>query len=94
MADVKVEALKYHSTGGKEYQVGDTYAVDESAVENLQHLGMAVRVDRADVAKAQAKATKSRSTAVAPMTTNSAGLTRRGRPPRVQPRTVTAGPKK
>ena len=79
MADVKVESIKYHTTAGKEYPVGATYSVDESAVENLQHLGMAVRVDRAEVAKQQAsaaeKTAKARAagkTAVTPMTTNSA----------------------
>lgn len=44
---IRVEALKVHSTEGKEYQIGDTYDVPESAVDNLATLGMAVRVDRA-----------------------------------------------
>lgn len=53
---VKVEALKFHSNSGADYQVGDTYEVDEAAVDNLVNQGMAVRVDRAAVAKASAKA--------------------------------------
>lgn len=53
---VKVEALKFHTNSGESYDVGDTYEVDEGAVENLVHQGMAVRVDRAAVAKASAKA--------------------------------------
>jgi hypothetical protein len=53
---VKVEALKYHTNAGEAYDVGDTYDVDEAAVDNLVHQGMAVRVDRAAVAKASAKA--------------------------------------
>ena len=83
MAQVKVESIKYHTTDGKEYPVGATYSVDESAVENLAIQGMAVRVDRAEVAKQQAaaadKAAKARarggSTKVEPMTTDSVGIT-------------------
>ena len=55
---VKVEALKFHTTAGEEYQVGDTYNVPESAVDNLVNLGMAVRVDRVEAAKAAAKPAK------------------------------------
>ncbi len=51
---VKVEALKDHSTAGKNYGVGDTYEVAEDAVENLAIQGMAVRTDRAAVAKKSA----------------------------------------
>ncbi len=106
MANVKVESIKYHTTEGKEYPVGSTYSVDESAVDNLVAQGMALRVDRAEVAKEQAavaeKAAKARakgSTAVAPMMTESVGVTPRAsrsqrsvKLPRA--RTVTAGPKK
>ena len=53
---VKVEALKYHTTAGEEYQIGDTYDVEEAAVENLTTQGMAVRVDRVAHAKAAEKA--------------------------------------
>jgi len=53
---VTVEALKYHTTAGEEYQIGDTYDVDEAAVENLTTQGMAVRVDRVAHAKAAEKA--------------------------------------
>jgi hypothetical protein len=103
MANVKVESIKYHTTDGKEYPVGATYSVDESAVDNLAAQGMALRVDRAQVAKDQAaaaeKAAKARakgSTAVAPMTTDSVGLTRKpGRPRTVKaPLALRAGPKK
>jgi len=66
---VQVETLKYHTNAGKEYQVGDTYDVPEAAVDNLAHLGMAIRVDRVAVAKA------AKSKPVAPMTTkNTAAL--------------------
>lgn len=83
MGNVKVESIKYHTTDGKEYPVGATYSVDESAVDNLVAQGMALRVDRAEVAKKQAadaeKAAKARakggSTAVEPMTTDSVGIT-------------------
>lgn len=55
----KVEALKYHTTAGKAYDVGDTYDVDDAAVENLSVQGMAIRVDRVAHAKAlQSKALK------------------------------------
>ena len=55
---VTVEALKYHTNGGEEYQVGDTYDVPEDAVANLAHLGMAVRVDRVAHAKKAAESAK------------------------------------
>lgn len=55
---IDVEALKVHSTDGKEYQIGDKYQVPESAVANLQHLGMAIPVDRVARAKKAAKASK------------------------------------
>lgn len=94
MADakgIKVEALKYHTYNGKEYQVGDTYdffPVNEPSgpsaddqVASLQATGFAARVDRADVAKAQRqtaeKAAKQRATAVAPMTTGDALVPKR-----------------
>ena len=62
-AKVTVEALKYHTTAGQEYQVGDTYDVDEGAVDNLALQGMAVRVDRAAVAKAANKAAQAQQAA-------------------------------
>ena len=69
---VKVEALKYHTTAGTAYEVGDTYEVPEAGVDNLVNQGMAVRVDRAAVAKQQAAdAKKTRKTAVEPMSTTS-----------------------
>jgi hypothetical protein len=52
---VKVEALKFHTNAGKAYEIGDTYDIEESAVDNLSHQGMAVRVDRVAVAKQAAK---------------------------------------
>lgn len=70
---VKVETLKYHTNAGKEYQVGDTYDVDEAAVENLVNQGMAVRSDRVAVAKQSAADAKKRSTAVEPMSTTRGG---------------------
>jgi hypothetical protein len=42
---VKVRALKAHTAAGESYDVGDIYEVEESAVDNLAVLGMAVRVD-------------------------------------------------
>lgn len=60
---VKVEALKYHTTDGREYQVGDKYDVPESAIENLAAQGMAVRVDRAAVARKARSAAKSKAKA-------------------------------
>jgi len=63
---VKVEALKWHTYNGTAYDVGDTYdfypSTDPSAppaddqVASLQSTGFAARVDRAKVAKEQAKA--------------------------------------
>jgi uncharacterized Zn finger protein len=63
MADAKptkvtVEAINYHTNAGEEYQVGDTYEVDEAAVDNLAIQRMAIRVDRTAVAKKAAKPTK------------------------------------
>jgi hypothetical protein len=60
MAEVKpmmvtVEAIAPHSNAGESYDVGDTYEVPEEAVDNLGHLGMAIRVDRVGRAKAKAK---------------------------------------
>jgi hypothetical protein len=103
MADVKVESIKYHTTAGKEYPVGATYSVDESSVENLVNQGMALRVDRAEVAKAQAKdaekAAKARAegkTAVEPMALDTTAAPKRRGRPASSVRTVktTAGPKK
>jgi len=55
---VTVEAIKFHTHDGEEYQVGDTYDVDEAAVESLQVQGMAIRTDRAAVAKKAEKDAK------------------------------------
>jgi hypothetical protein len=63
---VKVEAIKYHTNAGKEYQIGDTYEVDESAVDSLGTNGMALRVDRAAVAKQAAKAAEKPAKAAKP----------------------------
>jgi len=52
---VTVEALKSHTHAGEAYEVGDTYDVDEAAVESLQVQGMAIRTDRVAVAKHAAK---------------------------------------
>jgi hypothetical protein len=84
----KVEALKAHSYQGENYEVGDVYdfaPVDnpsgisaEAQLESLANTGFAVRVDRKEVARAQAqeaeKAAKARAsgkTSVEPMTTRS-----------------------
>lgn len=53
---VKMEALKYHTTDGKEYNVGDTYDVPDHAVDNLVAQGMATRVDRVAHARREASA--------------------------------------
>jgi len=50
---VTVEAIKYHTNAGKAYQIGDTYEVDESAVDNLVAQGMALRADRVEHAAKQ-----------------------------------------
>ncbi len=55
---VTVEALEYHTYDGKEYQVGDTYAIDAQYVDSVASQGKAVRVDRVKVAKAAAKEVK------------------------------------
>ena len=52
---VTVEALEYHTYDGKEYEVGDTYDIDEQYVESVASQGKAVRVDRVKVAKDAAK---------------------------------------
>jgi hypothetical protein len=57
---VTVEAIKYHTHAGEEYQVGDTYDVDEDAVASLQAQGMAIRTDRAAVAKKADKDAKAK----------------------------------
>ncbi len=73
---VTVEALEYHTYDGEEYQVGDTYDIDEQYVDSLRVQGKAVRVDRVKVAKkadADAKKTEAdrakapKGTAVTPM---------------------------
>lgn len=57
---VQVEAIKFHTNAGETYDVGDTYSVEESAVDNLAINGFALRSDRAAVAKqARADAAKS-----------------------------------
>lgn len=65
---VKVEALEYHTYDGNEYQIGDTYDIDEALADSVAAQGKAVRVDRAAVAKAATKAA-AKSTPVKPMTT-------------------------
>ena len=68
---VKVESIKWHTHDGKAYDVGQTYDAPADLVESLALQGMALRVDRADVAKAQAreaeKSRQSKSTKVEPM---------------------------
>jgi hypothetical protein len=41
---VTVTTLKWHTHGGKAYDVGDTYDVPESEVESLQAQGMAASI--------------------------------------------------
>lgn len=63
---VKVEALKAHTYNGQSYEVGDVYdfypSTDPGGISadaqlaSLQSTGFATRVDRAKVAKDQAKA--------------------------------------
>lgn len=86
---VKVEALKYHTYNGKEYQVGETYDFypvnnpsgisADAQLASLQATGFATRVDRVEVARAEAKAAeksqkqqRESATAVGPMTTGDA----------------------
>lgn len=52
---VTVEAIKAHTNAGESYDVGDTYDVDEGAVESLAANGFALRADRVEVAKKAAK---------------------------------------
>jgi hypothetical protein len=54
---VTVEALQLHTYNGKEYQIGDTYEIDEALVDSVTAQGKAVRTDRAAVAKKAAAAT-------------------------------------
>lgn len=79
---VKVEALKYHTNSGSEYEVGDTYEVPEDEVDNLVIQGMAARVDRVKVSKeAREAADKAEATrrkgAVEPLGTKRAGRSSR-----------------
>lgn len=53
---VPVEALQAHTYDGKEYQVGDTYDIDEQYADSVAVQGKAVRTDRDKVAKYAAKA--------------------------------------
>ena len=76
---VTVEALKYHTTAGEAYDVGDTYDVPEHAVENLITQGMAVRVDRVAAAKSAAKAAEKAQAAAAKSARPAKGTDRRAR---------------
>jgi hypothetical protein len=55
---VTVEAIKFHTNAGEAYEIGDSYDVDESAVDSLAANGFAIRVDRAAHAKKAAKPAK------------------------------------
>jgi arginine/lysine/ornithine decarboxylase len=55
---VTVEALQWHTYNGKEYNVGDTYDIDEQLVDSVAFQGKAVAVDRVARAKAAAKPAK------------------------------------
>lgn len=68
---VEVEALEAHTYNGESYEVGDTYQIAADLVDSVAAQGKAVRVDRADVAKAQRKAAEKASKPVEPMTTTS-----------------------
>ena len=68
---VEMEALQHHTYNGQEFQVGDTYDLPEDLVHSVTAQGKAARVDRAEVAKAQAKAAQKPSKPVEPMTTTS-----------------------
>lgn len=74
---VTVEAIKAHTNAGESYEVGDTYDVDEAAVDSLVAQGFALRTDRVAVARKQAadaeKARKAASHPVEPMTTENTG---------------------
>lgn len=78
---VTVEAIKAHTNAGESYDVGDTYEVDEAAVDSLAIQGMALRADRVEVAKQAAKdaekARKAASHPVEPMTTENTGKARK-----------------
>ena len=51
-----VEALQWHTYNGKEYNIGDTYQIDDALVDSVTTQGKAVRTDRVAHAKRQAKA--------------------------------------
>ena len=48
---ITVEALQAHSYNGKDYQVGDTYDIDEQLADSVAIQGKAIRTDRVAVAK-------------------------------------------
>lgn len=88
MADVTVESIKWHTTGGQAYPVGATYTVDEAAVPNLVIQGMARPVEGVTGKTGKRKGAKEeppakpgrgrpRSTAVAPMTTETVRVARK-----------------
>jgi hypothetical protein len=62
---VTVEALEAHSYNGENYDVGDTYELDEQLVDSLRIQGKAVRADRVQQAKTAAKAAKAQAEAAA-----------------------------
>ena len=51
-----VEALQWHTYNGKEYNIGDTYQIDDALVDSVTTQGKAVRTDRVAHAKRQAAA--------------------------------------
>jgi hypothetical protein len=53
---VTVEAIQPHSYQGKDYEVGDTYDIEEQYADSVASQGKAVRTDRVARAKAEKKA--------------------------------------
>lgn len=91
----KVTAAKYHTHQGKEYNVGDVYSVAPHELGNLVAQGMVAPLEAPAEPKAQRK-----SQPVAPMTTESFGVTPKpaakpaAKPARTTTSRVTTGPKK
>jgi len=80
---VSMTSLKYHTRGGNEHPEGSTYDADESEVDNLTGQRLAI-VTPPKAKRVEAAAPATRTTAVAPMTTDAAP--RRVTPSRARPR--------
>jgi hypothetical protein len=53
MKKVMVRATAYHTYQGKEYNVGDTYEIEEQHVDTVVTQGKAVRADQGQPGQAQ-----------------------------------------